>query len=85
MYLDPWGEASGKMGTFLAQHELQSGVQLQGREPVLSVHMWGSPKIRGTLPGVPNNKLESYNILGSILGSAYLRKLPYTSRKDPRP
>ena len=37
-------------------------------------NMWGFPKIRGTLLGVPYNK--DYSILGSILGSPYLGKLP---------
>ena len=40
---------------------------------------WGFPKIRGTLFGDPYNK--DYNILGSILGSPYLRKLPNSKKK----
>ena len=36
--------------------------------------MWDFPKIRGTIPRGPHNK--DYSILGSILGSPYLGKLP---------
>ena len=36
--------------------------------------MWGFPKIRGTILGGPYNK--DCNILGSVLGSPYLGKLP---------
>ena len=36
--------------------------------------MWGFPKISGTIFGGPNNK--DCSILGSILGSPYLQKLP---------
>ena len=37
--------------------------------------IWGFPEIRSTLLGGPYNK--DYSILGSILGSPYLGKLPY--------
>ena len=37
--------------------------------------IWEFPKIRGTFSGGPYNK--DYSILGSILGSPYLGKLPY--------
>ena len=39
-----------------------------------SPNKWGLPKIRGTVLGGPHNK--DYSILGSILGSPYLGKLP---------
>ena len=37
--------------------------------------IWGFPKIRGTLLGVPI--IRTYSILGSTLGSPYFGKLPY--------
>ena len=40
-----------------------------------STPIWRSPKIRGTLLGVPINKDSS--ILGSLLGSPYFGKLPF--------
>ena len=40
---------------------------------------WGFPKIRGTLLGVPIIRINS--ILGSILGSPYLGKLPFHVNK----
>ena len=36
--------------------------------------MWGFPKSRGTILGVPI--IRNYSILGSILGSPYFGKLP---------
>ena len=42
----------------------------------MSKLLWVVPKIRGTIFGDPHNK--DYSILGSILGSPYLGKLPYT-------
>ena len=39
--------------------------------------------MRGTFLGVPHNK--DYNILGSILGSPYLGKLPYSPCIIPIP
>ena len=44
------------------------------KQPSLTI--WGFPKIRGTLFGDPH--IKDYSILGSILGSPYLGKLPYT-------
>ena len=38
--------------------------------------IWGFPKIRGTILGGSDNK--DYSILGSMLGSHYFGKLPYS-------
>ena len=46
--------------------------------PDFSGFIWGFPKIRGTILGGPYN--EDSSILGSILGSPYFGKLPYTYR-----
>ena len=44
---------------------------------------WGFPKIRDTLFGGLHNK--DYSILGSILGSPYLGKLPNHPILNPKP
>ena len=38
-------------------------------------YTWGFPKIRGTFLGGPYS--QDYSILGSILGSPFLGKLPH--------
>ena len=57
--------------------KVPSGLTSRYGDPVRmsSNQIWGFPKIRGTLFGGPYNK--DYSVLGSILGSPYLGKLPY--------
>ena len=41
--------------------------------------IWGFPKIKGTLSGVPMLRIIAFwGFLGSLLGSPYFRKLPYS-------
>ena len=46
--------------------------------PNSSAVIWGIPKIRGTLLGVPITRVI-YSILGSIFGSPSFGKLPFSS------
>ena len=48
---------------------------IPGRAKPNMTPIWGFPKVRGTFFGGPHNK--DYSILGSILGSPLLGKLPY--------
>ena len=45
------------------------------RRPIHVADIWGFPKTKGYHFEGPKNK--DYSILGSILGSPYLGKLPY--------
>ena len=55
------------------RRSLESCGNLQTPSPC--PYIWGFPKIRGYFFGGPHNKC--YSILGSILGSPYLGKLPH--------
>ena len=50
---------------------------------VILGYIWVVPKIRGTYLRVPIIR-KDYSILGSILGSPYLGKLPYVMEQPVR-
>ena len=68
----PWAHVNEKVQAGI---ELKCNGLADGGKTVQNIHMtWGIPKIRGTLFGGLHDK--AYSILGSMLGSSYLGKLP---------